>query len=153
MDERAGITHIAETHVHNDYVSGGLTLARVNGATYLHAADEALSFDHLGVRDGDRFKVGRLRVTVSATPDHTPHHLSDIVTVDDEARASVELNRAGGVAVDLPPAAPVDPVEVVRCIHRGEWVVDVRPRCDFAAGHVPGTIGIELDDGCSTSAS
>ncbi len=38
------------------------------------------------------------------------------------------LNRAGGVAVDLSPAAPVDPVEVVRRILRGEWVVDVRPQ-------------------------
>ena len=61
------------------------------------------------------------------------------------------LNLAGGVAVDLSPAAPVDPVEIVRRIHRGEWVVDIRPRSNFAAGHVVGTIGIELDDGFATS--
>ena len=86
-DAGVDITHIAETHVHNDYVSGGLTLARVTGATYMHAADEALSFDHVGVRDGDRFDVGRLQVTVSATPGHTPHHLSYIATVDGESPA------------------------------------------------------------------
>ncbi len=34
------ITHVAETHLHNDYVTGGLTLARVTGASYVHAGTE-----------------------------------------------------------------------------------------------------------------
>ena len=37
-DARVAITHVAETHLHNDYVSGGLALSQRTGATYLHAA-------------------------------------------------------------------------------------------------------------------
>ena len=85
--ERAGIeiTHVAETHVHNDYVSGGLTLARVTGATYLHAAAEPLRFDYHAVNDGDSIDVGSMTVVVKHTPGHTPHHLSHVVTSGEEA--------------------------------------------------------------------
>lgn len=249
------ITHIAETHVHNDYVSGGLTLSRLTGARYLNAAAEPLRFDHVGVDDGDRFEVGTLRVEVVHTPGHTPNHLSYLVTgpsgppaaftggsllygavgrtdlitpettdeltraqyrsawrlaerLPNEARiypthgfgsfcASAQgegqsdgtmgterevnvalvatdedsfvdqlvagldaypryyahmgpLNRAGGVAVDLSEPAEVDPIELARRIHRGEWVIDLRPRRAFATSHLAGTIGIELGDSFST---
>lgn len=60
------------------------------------------------------------------------------------------LNRAGAVAVDLSPPAPVDPIELARRIHRGEWAIDLRPRKQFAATHLAGTIGIELADGLAT---
>ena len=60
------------------------------------------------------------------------------------------LNRAGGIPVDLSPPAAVDPVELARRIHRGEWVVDLRQRRAFAAEHLTGTIGVELSDPFST---
>jgi rhodanese-related sulfurtransferase len=56
------------------------------------------------------------------------------------------LNRAGVGPIDLAPPTAVDPVELGRRIHRGEWVVDLRPRRAFAHHHVAGTIGIELAD-------
>jgi hydroxyacylglutathione hydrolase len=80
--ERLGldVTHVVETHVHNDYVTGGFDLAQRTGATYvLNAADE-LFFDAHGVSDGDRLTVGSLEVRVMHTPGHTPTHLSYIVT-------------------------------------------------------------------------
>ena len=74
------VTHVLETHVHNDYVTGGYELAHQTGATYvLNAADE-LFFDAHGVVDGDRLTVGSLDVRVMHTPGHTPTHLSYIVT-------------------------------------------------------------------------
>lgn len=84
--DAAGVraTHVAETHVHNDYVSGGLVLARQTGATYVHASAEPLRFDHRGVGDGDRFTVGDLDVEVVHTPGHTPHHLSYVVRHGDD---------------------------------------------------------------------
>jgi glyoxylase-like metal-dependent hydrolase (beta-lactamase superfamily II)/rhodanese-related sulfurtransferase len=255
--EEAGvrIACVVETHVHNDYVSGGLVLTRRTGATYVHASDEPLTFEHLGVGDSDRFDVGELSVEAVATPGHTPHHLSYVVrhgddppavftggsllygsvgrtdlisagvteeltraqfrsarrladllpddtrvypthgfgsfcsstsveaetdgtlgsekginvalTIDDEddfVRRLVEglsaypayyahmdpLNRAGGGPVDLSPPRPVDSVELARRLHAGEWVVDLRDRRAFAADHVVGTIGIELNDSFST---
>ncbi|GAA1767476.1 MBL fold metallo-hydrolase [Nocardioides hankookensis] len=79
--EEAGveITAVADTHVHNDYVSGALALARRHGADYLLSADEPVQFERLGVRDGDVVPVGRLEVTVVATPGHTRHHQSFVV--------------------------------------------------------------------------
>ena len=70
------VTHVVETHVHNDYVTGGLELAQRHGAAYLVPADAAVPFEHTPVRDGDTFTVGGLVVTVLATPGHTPHHVS-----------------------------------------------------------------------------
>ena len=82
--------------------------------------------------DEDRF-VERLVAGLTAHPRYYAH--------------MGPLNRAGAVAVDLSPPAPVDPVELARRIHRGEWVVDLRQRRVFAAEHLAGTIGIELADG------
>lgn len=255
--EQAGIdiTHVAETHVHNDYVSGGLTLARVTGATYLHAAAEPLRFDYHAVDDGDTIDVGSMRVEVRHTPGHTAHHLSFVVTRGDQAPAAFTggsmlygtvgrtdligpdstdelthaqyrsvhaladslpddtmiypthgfgsfcasassdeesdgtlgtertanialvatdedqfvqqlisgldafpkyyaqmgpLNTAGATAIDLSAPAEVDPVELARRIHRGEWVIDLRPRQEFAQSHIAGTIGVELSTNFST---
>lgn len=82
------ITHIADTHVHNDYLSGGLVLSRMTGARYVHATAEPLRFDHQGVTDGDVFDVGALRVEVLHSPGHTPHHLSFIVRAVGHAPAA-----------------------------------------------------------------
>ncbi|MEU8184856.1 MBL fold metallo-hydrolase [Micromonospora sp. NPDC049047] len=74
------ITHVAETHLHNDYVSGGLALARLTGATYLVAADDTVDFERSPVTDGDAITVStRMRLRVVATPGHTFHHLSYVL--------------------------------------------------------------------------
>ncbi|GIJ24746.1 MBL fold metallo-hydrolase [Micromonospora lutea] len=74
------ITHVVETHLHNDYVSGGLDLARLTGARYLMAADDEVGFDRVPVSDGDVIEVSEaLRLRAVATPGHTFHHLSYVV--------------------------------------------------------------------------
>ncbi|MFU8874633.1 rhodanese-like domain-containing protein [Micromonospora sp. SL4-19] len=74
------ITHVVETHVHNDYVSGGLELARITGARYLVAAADTVGFDRQPVTDGDVVPVSdTLRLRVVATPGHTFHHLSYVL--------------------------------------------------------------------------
>lgn len=70
---------VAETHVHNDYVSGGLELARRSGADYLVNAADPVSFERVGVSDGAAVEVGGLRVRVLATPGHTATHLAYLV--------------------------------------------------------------------------
>ncbi|GHE03244.1 MBL fold metallo-hydrolase [Streptomyces alanosinicus] len=73
------ISHVVETHVHNDYVTGGLELARVTGAAYLVPAGAAVSYARVPVRDGDRHEIdpaAGLVLRALATPGHTPHHTS-----------------------------------------------------------------------------
>ncbi|MET8827316.1 MBL fold metallo-hydrolase [Streptomyces sp. NPDC004610] len=83
------ITHVAETHVHNDYVSGGPELARLTGAAYLVPAQARVGYDRVPVGDGDRVALGTgLELRALATPGHTPHHTS-YVLVDGGAEVAV----------------------------------------------------------------
>lgn len=70
---------VLETHIHNDYVTGGAELARRTGADYLVSADDPVRFDRVPVRDGDVLSLGALRVSVLHTPGHTDTHLSYLV--------------------------------------------------------------------------
>src|SRR4029079_10604314 len=79
------ITHVVETHLHNDYVSGGRELAALTGATHVIGAGADLAYDHRPVRHGDVFGVGRLRFTVLETPGHTLEHVA--YAVADRSRA------------------------------------------------------------------
>jgi hydroxyacylglutathione hydrolase len=247
------ITHVFETHVHNDYVTGGLALARHCGATYVINADDPVRFERHGIRDGEVITTGSFAITAIHTPGHTPTHLSYAVAVDGAAVAvftggsvlfgamgrtdlvdperteeltraqhrsahrlaealpdSAEvypthgfgsfcsatetkgsestigkekqqnnaltsgedafvaelmaglsaypryyaqmapLNLAGPDEPDLSLPEPVDPAVLQHRIEHGEWVVDLRARQAFAAGHVPGTVAIELADPFAT---
>ena len=243
------ISHVVETHIHNDYVTGGLELARITGAAYLVPAGARVSFERTPVGDGDRTAIDAaagLTLRAVATPGHTPHHTSYVLeeggtavsvftggslligTVgrpdlveprlterlaraqhasvhrlaaelpDDTAvlpthgfgsfcsssqargqsttigkeRASNEAltrdvdtfvadllaglddipayyahmgpaNAAGPATVDLTPPAVADADEIAARLAAGEWVVDLRNRVAFAAGHVAGSFNFE----------
>jgi hydroxyacylglutathione hydrolase len=77
---RVRIAYVLETHIHNDYVTGGLALARRTGAEYVVAASEEVGFSRLGVGDNDQFSVGALTVKALHTPGHTPGHMSFVVS-------------------------------------------------------------------------
>ena len=67
------ITHVAETHVHNDYLSGGLELARAHHASYLVNAADPVAFERAPITGGQTVKVGSLTVKAVATPGPHPH--------------------------------------------------------------------------------
>ena len=78
------ITHIAETHIHADFLSGSRELAAVTGAD-MYLSDEGgkdwqYEFAHEGVKDGDVIKVGNLSLVVMHTPGHTPESISFLLT-------------------------------------------------------------------------
>lgn len=82
--EKLRITHIAETHIHADFLCGSRELAEKTGAQ-MYLSDEGgpewqYEFDHHGVKDGDSFMVGNIKVQVMHTPGHTPEHISFLVT-------------------------------------------------------------------------
>ncbi len=82
------ITHVTETHVHADFVSGARELAeRTGGRLYLSdegGDDWRYAFGGEAgavlLHDGDRFMVGNVRIDVLHTPGHTPEHLAFVVT-------------------------------------------------------------------------
>ncbi|WP_280429640.1 MBL fold metallo-hydrolase [Nocardia brasiliensis] len=82
------ITDVFETHIHNDYVTGGLVLARATGAAYHVNGADPVSFDRVGVSDGDVVRVGaQMRVRALATPGHTFTHLSFVLEAPDRPAA------------------------------------------------------------------
>ena len=70
---------VVETHIHNDYVSGGYQLARTTGADYAISAPDEVDFDRHPLYDGDELTAGTMTVRAVATPGHTDHHLSYVV--------------------------------------------------------------------------
>ena len=86
-DRNWTVTHVVETHVHNDYVSGGLVLAEELGATYVVPVGHDYQFEAAEMGDGDTFDSGTMAWRVMHTPGHTPHHVSYAVAIDGEDRA------------------------------------------------------------------
>ena len=254
--EQAGVrlTDVFETHIHNDYLTGGLALAERTGAAYHVNAEDQVAYERTPIRAGDVVAVGEhLTVRAIATPGHTythlsyaleedgrpvgvftggsllygatgrpdllgPEHTDELVrlqyhsahrladalpddaevfpthgfgsfcsasqseatasTIGDERRSNPALTRSeqeyvdellagldaypayyvhmapGNVAgpdepdLSLPELADAD--ELRRRIQAGEWVVDLRTRTAFAAGHVPGTVNFGLDGSFAT---
>lgn len=73
------ITHIFETHIHADLVSGSRELAaRLDGAKIYvsHEGGASYEFEHEKIKDGDRFEFGETVITAKHTPGHTPEHMS-----------------------------------------------------------------------------
>ncbi len=92
------VTHVFETHIHNDYLSGGLALARVTGAAYHVNAADVVAFDRVRVADGDVLTAGAsMRVRVIGTPGHTFTHLAyaleDVTTGEVVAVLSLPASR------------------------------------------------------------
>lgn len=73
------ITHIFETHIHADFMSGSRELADRLGQAGIYVSHEGgaeYGYDHQGVRNGDRFEFGSVVLTAAFTPSHTPEHMS-----------------------------------------------------------------------------
>ncbi|MGV0786754.1 MBL fold metallo-hydrolase [Mycolicibacterium sp. XJ2] len=247
-DRKVRITHVLETHLHNDYLTGGLELSRTVGAEYVVPAGDDVEYSRRAVSDGDMIDAGPIRLEAMHTPGHTHHHMSyllrdetgavhgvftggsmlfgttgrtDLIGADDteeltraqyhsvrKIAASVPadtpvypthgfgsfcsatpasgdestvgeqrrtnpaltqdeqsfvdellaglsaypayyahmgvINSEGPAPVDLTPPEPIDPEELRRRLEAGEWVVDLRSRTAFAAGHLQGAFGFEL---------
>ncbi|WP_330473737.1 MBL fold metallo-hydrolase [Terrabacter sp. C0L_2] len=249
------ITHVFETHIHNDYVTGGLALARATGASYHVNAEDSVSFERTPIRAGETVAVSEsLTVRAIATPGHTFTHLSyaleedgenvgvftggsllfgttgrpdllgpehtdalvrhqyasahrladelpddasvlpthgfgsfcsagsggggDSSTIGAEKKANAALtdteeawvadvlaaledypayyvhmgaaNAGGPEAPDLSEPRRVDKEAIARSLEAGEWVIDLRTRTAYAAGHVRGSLNIGLDGQFST---
>ena len=88
--KQVSITHVFETHIHADLVSGARELgARVQSAKIFvsHEGGARYGFDHEPVHDGDRFKFGSALITARHTPGHTPENIAYLVAEKDHPDA------------------------------------------------------------------
>jgi hydroxyacylglutathione hydrolase len=93
-DRGVAVSCVFETHIHNDYVSGGLALAEETGAAYhVNGADD-VALRRAAIGDGDVVEAGSMRVRVLATPGHTWTHLS--YALEDAATGAVAGVFTGG---------------------------------------------------------
>jgi hydroxyacylglutathione hydrolase len=85
------IRWVLETHLHADFVSGHVELARRTGATIVLGHKAGATFPHRAVKDGDSIAVGRVRIDVLETPGHTPEGVSYLVTDTTDPAAAPRL--------------------------------------------------------------
>jgi len=88
MAREAGvaITHIFETHIHADLVSGSRELqSRLDSANIYvsHEGGAKYEFEHEKLQEGDQFTFGGTLVTARHTPGHTPEHVSYMLAESD----------------------------------------------------------------------
>ncbi len=73
------ITHVFETHMHNDYLTGGYQLAKQIGAVYVVPIDSGIKFQAKEIADNEKIFAGNLKITGIFTPGHTDRHMSYMV--------------------------------------------------------------------------
>jgi hydroxyacylglutathione hydrolase len=117
--ERVTIRSVFETHVHNDYVTGGYALAARTGADYYVNGDDPVTFTRVPVADGDVIQAaGHLRVRAVATPGHTYTHLSYALDDDGDVAGVFTGGSLLFGAVGRPDLLGVaDTVPLARCQH------------------------------------
>jgi hydroxyacylglutathione hydrolase len=73
------ITHIMQTHLHADFISGHMDLAKKTGAKIYVAKTAGCTFDHVALEEDDSVELEDMVLRVLETPGHTPEHLSYVV--------------------------------------------------------------------------
>lgn len=82
--EEFGVTihFVFETHVHNDYISGGPELAAL-GATIVAPEGSGIQIAHRSIADGDEVAIGGARLRAVSAPGHTHHHTAYLAIDED----------------------------------------------------------------------
>jgi hydroxyacylglutathione hydrolase len=73
------ITHILQTHMHADFISGHMDLAEKTGAKIYVAKLAKCTFDHVALSEGDTIEIEDIVIKVLETPGHSPDHLCFVV--------------------------------------------------------------------------
>jgi hydroxyacylglutathione hydrolase len=122
-EESVRITHVTETHIQADFLSGGRQLAREAGARLLLSAEGGEAWQYafateenaVHLHEGDRFEVGAVRIDVLHTPGHTPEHLTFLVT--DTAAADQPLGALTGDFIFVGDVGRPDLLERAANVH------------------------------------
>jgi hydroxyacylglutathione hydrolase len=82
------LTHVLDTHLHADFVSGNREIAQQTGAVIGASAEAKVGFDHQPLTEESVIDLGAFHVHVLTTPGHTPEHISFLVVEADQKKPS-----------------------------------------------------------------
>ncbi len=85
------ITHVLETHLHADFISGHLDLADATGAGIYMSRSAYCGFPHTPLAEGDEVRLEDIRFSVIETAGHTPEHICYIATDTTRGQTPVAL--------------------------------------------------------------
>jgi hydroxyacylglutathione hydrolase len=77
------LTHVLDTHLHADFVSGNLEIANQTGAVIGASAEAKVGFDHQPLTEDSVIDLGAFQIRVMTTPGHTPEHISYLIVETD----------------------------------------------------------------------
>jgi hydroxyacylglutathione hydrolase len=101
------LTHVLDTHLHADFVSGNREIAHQTGAVIGASAEAKLGFDHNPLTETSIIDLGAFQIHVMTTPGHTPEHISFLIVEPDKKTPSAlfsggALIVGGAARTDLP---------------------------------------------------
>ena len=82
------LTHVLDTHLHADFVSGNREIAHQTGAVIGASAEAKAGFDHNPLTETSIIDLGAFQVHVMNTPGHTPEHISFLIVEPDKKTPS-----------------------------------------------------------------
>jgi hydroxyacylglutathione hydrolase len=94
------IRYAADTHQHNDYLTGICELPQRGNVQLIGSARADLDYKVRGMGDGDRLEMGEIVFEAMQTPGHTPEHISFLVTDRGRGEEPVMLLSGGALLVD-----------------------------------------------------
>src|SRR5574339_467590 len=92
------VTHVLDTHLHADFVSGNREIAQQTGAVIGASAEARLGFEHQPLTGESVIDLGPFQVRVMTTPGHTPEHISFLI-VEQDAKTPSALFSGGALIV------------------------------------------------------
>ena len=78
------IKYVFETHFHADFVSGHIDLAKKVQAPIIYGPDANTEYKVYNAKDGEEFKLGRVKIRVLHTPGHTPESSCFLLIDEDD---------------------------------------------------------------------
>ena len=82
------LTHVLDTHLHADFVSGNREIAHQTGAVIGASAEAQLGFEHQPLTEESVIDVGAFQIRVMSTPGHSPEHISFLIVEPDRKTPS-----------------------------------------------------------------
>ena len=92
------VTHVLDTHLHADFISGNREIAHQTGARIGASAEAKLGFDHQPLTEESVIDLGAFEIRVMGTPGHTPEHISFLL-VERDAKTPAALFSGGALIV------------------------------------------------------